>query len=110
MSITCFIHYQIDPNQHQQFHQYAQRWGQCIPACGAELIGYFAPYEGSATTAYGVYQVESLAHYERYRARLRAHPLGVENYAFAKRERFIIKENRCFLKLASSPHNELVQV
>ena len=37
--------------------------GQCT-RCGADLIGYFAPHEGSATTAYGVYSVESLAAYE----------------------------------------------
>jgi hypothetical protein len=28
--------------------------GQVVPQCGAELISYFAPHEGSATTAYGI--------------------------------------------------------
>lgn len=69
-------------------------WGQAIPACGVDLIGYFAPHEGSATTAYGVYTVDSLAAYEAYRERLSAHPLGRENYEFSKREKFILNEDR----------------
>ena len=52
--------------------------------------------------------MENLAAYEAYRARLRADPLGRENYAFAKRERFILKEERVFLRLVSGPHAPLV--
>lgn len=102
--ITCFIRYEIDPFKKEQFAEYARNWGQCIPRCGADLNGYFGPHEGSATTAYGVYNVESLAAYEAYRARLAADPLGTENYQFAKRERFILKEDRIFLKNMSLPH------
>ena len=102
--ITCFIRYELDPNKLPAFTAYARNWGQAIPRCGADLIGYFAPHEGSATTAYGVYTVESLAAYEAYRARLREDPLGRENYAFAQRERFIQREDRLFLTLASAPH------
>lgn len=36
--------------------------------------------------------------------RLGADPLGCENYEFAKREGFIRRENRLFVKLASAPH------
>ena len=106
MTITCFIRYEIDPFRKDAFGQYARNWGQAIPRCGADLIGYFAPHEGSATIAYGVYNIESLAAYEAYRARLAADPLGRENYDFARRERFILKEDRIFLKLASTPHTE----
>ena len=102
--IACFIRYEIDPFKVEQFEHYARTWGQTIPECGAELIGYFAPHEGSSTTAYGVYSVESLAAYEAYRARLREHPLAAENFAFAKREQFIRREDRLFLRLASAPH------
>jgi hypothetical protein len=104
MTITCFIRYQIDPLKKAAFEQYARTWGQAIPRCGADLIGYFSPHEGSATTAYGVYNIESLAAYEAYRERLKTDPLGQENYAFSERERFILKEDRIFLKLASGPH------
>ena len=102
--ITCVIRYEIDPFKRADFARYARNWGQAIPRCGADLIGYFAPHEGSATTAYGLYNIESLAAYEAYRARLAEDPLGRENYAFARRERFIRREDRVFLKLASAPH------
>ena len=107
--ITCFIRYQLDPHKTEAFDEYARNWGQAIPRCGADLIGYFAPHEGSATTAYGVYTVDSLAAYEAYRARLKDDPLGRENYAFSRRERFIEREDRLFLRLASGPHAPLVR-
>src|SRR5579872_1515453 len=99
--ITCFIRYELEPFQTEAFERYARVWNEAIPRCGADLIGYFAPHEGSATTAYGVYSIADLAAYEAYRARLRADPLGRENYAFAKREQFIRREDRIFLRLAS---------
>jgi hypothetical protein len=107
--ITCVIRYELDPYQRDAFERYARNWGAAIPACGADLIGYFAPHEGSATIGYGIYSVDSLAAYEQYRARLADHPLGRENYAFAQRERFIRREDRLFLRLASAPHAPLVQ-
>ena len=102
--ITCMIRYEIEPFRAAAFEEYARNWGQAIPRCGADLIGYFAPHEGSATTAYGIYSIESLAAYEAYRARLREDPIGRANYAFAERERFIRREERIFLRLASAPH------
>ena len=102
--LTCFIRYHIDPTKKDAFAQYARNWGQAIPRCGADLVGYFAPHEGSATLAYGVYAIESLAAYEAYRAKLAADPLGQENYRFAQTERFLLREDRTFLKLVSAPH------
>lgn len=99
--ITCFIRYEIDSFKTAAFECYAKAWGEAIPRCGADLIGYFAPHEGSATTAYGVYNIADLAAYQAYRARLAADPLGRENYEFARRERFILKEDRIFLRLCS---------
>jgi len=61
--ITCFIRYEIDPFAKPDFEKYARNWGQAIPRCGADLIGYYAPHEGSAT-AYAVYNIENLAAYE----------------------------------------------
>jgi hypothetical protein len=105
--ITCFIRYELDPFKTEQFGDYARNWGQAIPRCGADLIGYYAPHEGSSTIAYGVYNIESLAAYEAYRARLAADPLGRQNYDFARREQFIRREDRIFLKLASAPYGKL---
>lgn len=104
--LTCIIQYDIEPTKRAQFERYARVWGQAIPACGADLFGYFAPHEGSSSLAYGIYSIPSLAAYEAYRARLAAHPLGQENYAFAQKERFIRREERTWLKLASAPHQE----
>jgi hypothetical protein len=102
--ITCFIRYEIEPGSDAAFETYARAWGEAIPRCGADLIGYFGPHEGSATTAYGVYSIENLAAYEAYRARLREDPAGRANYDFARRERFIRSEDRIFLRLVSAPH------
>jgi len=107
--ITCFIRYELDPYKITAFEDYARNWGQAIPRCGADLIGYFAPHEGSATTAYGVYTIEDLAAYEAYRARLRVDPLGRENYEFSLREQFIRREDRLFLRNVSVPHAPLVK-
>ncbi len=107
--ITCFIRYEIDPFKVDRFAEYARNWGEAIPRCGADLIGYFAPHEGSSTTAYGVYNIENLAAYEAYRARLSADPAGRANYEFAKREQFIRHEDRIFLKLASAPQSDSVR-
>lgn len=100
--ITCIIRYEIDPYGQAAFAQYARNWGRVIPQCGAALIGYFAPHEGTTTTAYGIYSIESLAAYEAYRERLKAHPLGAENFALSQHERFIRREDRQFFKLASA--------
>jgi hypothetical protein len=110
MTIACFIRYEIDPFKKDAFAEYARNWGQAIPRNGADLYGYFATHEGSATTAYAVYSVDSLAAYEAYRARLAADPAGKANFDFAARERFILKEDRLFLKLASAPHAPLKRI
>lgn len=104
--LTCIIRYHIDPTKKDQFAQYARNWGQAIPRCGADLVGYYAPHEGSTTLAYGIYNIPSLAAYEAYRARLSADPLGQENYEFAQKEKFLLREDRTWLTLASAPHGD----
>ena len=99
--ITCFIRYHIDPTRKELFEEYARNWAVAIPRCGADLVGYYAPHEGSSTLAYGVYNIENLATYEQYRQTLTADPLGQRNYELAKREKFILREDRTFLKKAS---------
>jgi hypothetical protein len=107
--ITCFIRYEIDPFKVEAFNEYARNWGRAIPRCGADLIGYYAPHEGSSTLAYGVYNIQNLTEYEAYRERLRNDPQGRANYEFARREQFIRREDRVFLRLASAPHGELIK-
>lgn len=107
--LTCVIRYEIDPFEKEKFAAYARNWAEAIPRCGADLVGYFAPHEGSTTTAYGIYHIENLAAYEAYRARLAADPMGRANYEFARRERFILKEDRLFLTCVSRSSAVLVQ-
>ncbi|MEL6839226.1 MAG: NIPSNAP family protein [Pseudomonadota bacterium] len=104
--LTCIIRYHINPTQKAEFETYARNWGQAIPRNGADLIGYYAPHEGSTTLAYGIYNIPSLAAYETYREKLAADPLGQKNYAFAQQEQFILREDRTFLRLVSAPHGQ----
>jgi hypothetical protein len=96
MAITCFIRYQIDPFQRSAFQAYAENWGRIIPRCGGRLLGYFLPHEGSNDVAWGLIAFDTLAAYEAYRVRLKADPEGRENFEFAQRQRFILREERSF--------------
>jgi hypothetical protein len=98
MPLTVFIHYQIDPHQRDKFEHYARRWLDIIPRCGGELLGYFMPHEGTNNIAFGLISFDSLAAYERYRATLRSDAEGRANFAFAEEHRFIMAEERTFLR------------
>jgi len=99
MTITCIIRYQIDPFQRDGFKKYAENWGRIIPRLGGHLIGYFLPYEGTNDVAWGLIAFESLASYERYRARLKADPEARENLAMAQTKRLILREERNFVEV-----------
>jgi hypothetical protein len=99
MTITCFIRYQIDPFQRDAFKKYAENWGRIIPRCGGHLIGYFLPYEGTNDVGWGLIAFDSLASYERYRARLRSDPEARENLQMAQNKRFILREERNFVEV-----------
>ncbi len=99
MTIACFIRYQIDPFQRDAFRVYAENWGRIIPRCGGHLIGYFVPYEGTNDIAWGLIAFESLAEYEKYKARIKADPEGRENFLMAQAKKFILREERNFVEL-----------
>jgi NIPSNAP len=99
MTVTCFIRYQIDPFQRDEFKKYAENWGRIIPRCGGHLIGYFLPHEGTNDVAWGLIAFDSLASYEAYRARLRSDPEGRENFNFAHGKRLILREERSFVEV-----------
>jgi hypothetical protein len=98
MTITVFIRYQIDPFKREAFETYARNWLRIIPACGGDLLGYWMPHEGTNNIAFGLISFESLAAYETYRARLRADPEGIANFRMAEEQRFILGEERSFLR------------
>ena len=97
MTITCLIRYQIDPFQIEGFRKYAENWGRIIPRCGGHLIGYFVPHEGTSDVAWGLIAFDSLASYERYRARLRSDPEARVNFEMAQSRRLILREERNFV-------------
>ena len=102
MTITCFIRYEIDPFKRDLFKTYAESWGCIIPRCGGYLLGYFLPHEGSNYEAWGLIAFASLADYEAYRTRLRTDDEARANFAFAQRERFIVKEERSFTEVVAA--------
>jgi hypothetical protein len=106
MELTVFIRYRIDPFQREAFEAYARRWLAIIPRCGGELLGYWMPHEGTNDTAYGLISFDSLAAYERYRARLREDGAGAANFAEAERGRFVLSERRTFLRKVESQDTE----
>ncbi|MFZ3340993.1 MAG: NIPSNAP family protein [Terriglobales bacterium] len=99
MTITCFIRYQIDPFQKDEFRKYAENWGRIIPRCGGHLIGYFLPHEGTNDVAWGLIAFDSLASYEAYRARLRTDKEAMENFTMAQSKRLILREERNFVQV-----------
>lgn len=105
MTTTVLIRYEIDPFQKEAFRQYAQNWGRIIPRCGGHLLGYFLPDEGTNYEAWGLIGFESLAAYEAYRTRLRSDAEGASNFAWAQEKRFILKEERTFLKDVAGTFN-----
>lgn len=99
MKIACFIRYQIDPFQRDAFKMYAETWGRVIPRCGGHLIGYFLPHEGTNDVAWGLIAFDSLASYEKYKARLKSDPEARENFLAAQTKRFILREERNFVEV-----------
>lgn len=98
MTVTVFIRYQLDPLKREGFEDYAQRWLNIIPKCGGDLVGYWMPHEGTDNIAYGLISFDSLAAHESYRTRLKTDGEGAANFALAQQERFILSEERSFLR------------
>ena len=98
MTVTVFIRYQLDPFQRDAFEAYARRWLAIIPKCGGQLVGYWMPHEGTNNIALGLISFSSLAGYEDYRARLKSDPEGAANFRAAEDGRFILAEERTFLR------------
>ena len=98
MTVTVFIRYQLDPSKRDLFEQYAANWMTIIPKCGGDLVGYWMPHEGTNNIAFALISFPSLAAYEAYRARLRADDAGRANFQFAEERKFILAEERTFLR------------
>ena len=98
MTVTVFIRYQIDPFKRTLFEEYSKRWLSIIPRMGGDLLGYWMPHEGTNNIAFALISFGNLAAYEVYRARLRADSESVANFSFAEENKFILAEERSFLR------------
>jgi hypothetical protein len=98
LAVTVFIRYQLDPFKRAMFEEYARRWLTIIPNCGGDLVGYWMPHEGTNNIAFALISFESLAAYENYRTRLRADKAAMDNFNFAEQNKFILAEERTFLR------------
>ncbi|HET9342306.1 MAG TPA: NIPSNAP family protein [Candidatus Eremiobacteraceae bacterium] len=96
--LVCLIRYQIDPFQIEAFTQYARNWGDIIPRCGGDLLGYFVPHEGTNDVAWALIAFDSLAAYENYRTTLKIDPQARANFDEAESKRFILREERNFVR------------
>src|SRR6185312_2555656 len=105
VTIACFIRYQIDPFQRDAFKTYAENWGRIIPRCGGHLIGYFLPHEGTNDIGWGLIAFDSLASYEKYKARLRTDQESRDNFLMAQTKRFILREERNFVEVVDGTFN-----
>ena len=98
LAITVFIRYQLDPFKRAMFEQCARRWLAIIPRCGGDLVGYWMPHEGTNNIAFALISFENLGAYENYRARLRTDGEAMANFSFAEENKFILAEERTFLR------------
>jgi hypothetical protein len=105
MTIACIIRYQIDPFQRDGFKQHAENLISIVPRCGARLVGFFLPYEGTNDVAWAMITCESLAAYEAYKVRLNADPANREDAARMQAKRIILREERNFVELVDGTYN-----
>jgi hypothetical protein len=56
------------------------------------------PHEGTNNIAFALISFDNLAAYEDYRARLRGNAESMANFAFAEENKFILAEERTFLR------------
>jgi hypothetical protein len=56
------------------------------------------PHEGTNNIAFALISFDNLAAYEEYRGRLRSDAESLANFAFAEEHKFILAEERTFLR------------
>ena len=98
MTITVFIRYQIDPFKRALFEEYVETLACHHSPMRRRPHGYWMPHEGTNNIAFALISFENLAAYENYRARLRTDQEGMANFAFAEENKFILAEERTFLR------------
>ena len=96
--ITCVVHYVIDPEQIDAFERFAREWMRLVARHGGVHHGYFLPAEGASDHAEALFSFESLAAYERYRARFGTDPEFVAADRIRNESRCVVRYERTFMR------------
>lgn len=96
--ITCVVHYVIDPEQIDAFERFAREWMRLVARHGGVHHGYFLPAEGASDRAEALFSFDSLAAYERYRARFGTDPEFVAADRIRNESRCVVRYERTFMR------------
>ena len=96
--ITCVVHYVIDPEQIDAFERFARDWMRLVARHGGVHHGYFLPAEGASDRAEALFSFDSLAAYERYRARFGTDPEFVAADRIRNESRCVVRYERTFMR------------
>ena len=96
--ITCVVHYTIDPAQIEAFERFAREWMRLVAKHGGVHHGYFLPAEGASDRAEALFSFESLAAYERYRARFGDDPEFVAADRIRDDSGCVVRYERTFMR------------
>lgn len=100
--ITCYLRYELDPEQIPTFERYARLWLDLMPRFGGVHHGYFLPHESANDLAVALFSFPSLADYERYREASKEDPECQKAYALAQASGCIRRYERQFLRPLSN--------
>jgi len=96
--ITCYITYEVDPDQLEAFEIYAKAWIPLVARFGGTHHGYFLPHESANDLAVALFSFPTLAEYELYRARSFEDSDCLAAFEFAKAHGIIRRYDRSFLR------------
>lgn len=96
--ITCYITYELDPNQLEAFEIYAKAWIPLVEGFGGTHHGYFLPHESANDLAVALFSFPSLATYEAYRSKSLEDEDCLAAFEFAKKHQIVRRYDRNFLR------------
>ena len=96
--ITCVVRYTIDPAQIEAFERFAHAWMRLVAKHGGVHHGYSLPAEGASDQAEALFSFESLAAYERYRARFGNDPEFVAADRIRDDSGCVLRYERTFMR------------
>lgn len=96
--ITCYISYEVDPDQLDDFEIYAKAWIPLVERFGGQHHGYFLPHESANDLAVALFSFPSLATYEAYRTKSFEDAECLAAFQFARERKIVRRYDRTFLR------------